>query len=57
MGDRNEIPVISQKTGADAASVVYDAYQSAVAKNIDILLQIQQDDSIPKKPNARVGKN
>ena len=37
-GDRNEIPVISQKTGADAASVVYDAYQSAVAKNIDILI-------------------
>lgn len=37
-GDRNEITVISQKTGADAASVVYDAYQSAVAKNIDILI-------------------
>ena len=37
-GERNEIPVISQKTGADAASVVYDAYQSAVAKNIDILI-------------------
>lgn len=37
-GDRNEIPVIAQKTGADAASVVYDAYQSAVSKNIDILI-------------------
>jgi len=37
-GDRNEIPEIAQKTGADAASVVYDAYQSAVAKNIDILI-------------------
>jgi fused signal recognition particle receptor len=37
-GERNEIPVITQKTGADAASVVYDAYQSAVAKNIDILI-------------------
>ena len=37
-GDRNEIPVIAQKTGADAASVVYDAYLSAVAKNIDILI-------------------
>jgi len=37
-GHRNEIPVIAQKTGADAASVVYDAYQSAVAKNIDILI-------------------
>ena len=37
-GERNDIPVIAQKTGADAASVVYDAYQSAVAKNIDILI-------------------
>jgi len=37
-GDRNKIPVIAQKTGADAASVVFDAYQSAVAKNIDILI-------------------
>jgi len=37
-GGRNEIPVIAQKTGADAASVVYDAYQSAVAKDIDILI-------------------
>jgi fused signal recognition particle receptor len=37
-GDRNEIPVIAQKTGADAASVVYDAYQCPVAKNIDILI-------------------
>ena len=37
-GERTEIPVIAQKTGADAASVVYDAYQSAVAKDIDILI-------------------
>ena len=37
-GDRNKIPVIAKKTGADAASVVYDAYQSAMAKNIDILI-------------------
>jgi fused signal recognition particle receptor len=37
-GERNDIPVIAQKTGADAASVVYDAYQSAIAKNIDILI-------------------
>lgn len=37
-GERNNIPVIAQKTGADAASVVYDAYQSAVAKDIDILI-------------------
>ena len=37
-GERNEIPVIAQKTRADGASVVYDAYQSAVAKDIDILI-------------------
>ena len=37
-GERNEIPVIAQATGADAASVIYDAYESARAKNIDILI-------------------
>ena len=37
-GERNNIPVVAQKTGADSASVVYDAYQSACAKNIDILI-------------------
>jgi fused signal recognition particle receptor len=37
-GERNDIPVIAQKTGADSASVVYDAYQSALANNVDILI-------------------
>ncbi len=37
-GERNEIPVVAQATGADAASVIFDAYQSAQAKNIDILI-------------------
>lgn len=37
-GQRNDIAVIAQDTGADAASVVFDAYQSAQAKNIDILI-------------------
>lgn len=37
-GQRNEIPVVAQATGADSASVIYDAYQSARAKNIDILI-------------------
>ena len=37
-GERNDIPVIAQKTGSDAASVVYDAYQSAIAKKIDVLI-------------------
>ena len=37
-GERNDIPVISQQQGADSASVIYDAYQSAKAKGIDILI-------------------
>jgi fused signal recognition particle receptor len=37
-GEKNNIPVIMQQTGADSASVIYDAVQSATAKNIDILI-------------------
>jgi fused signal recognition particle receptor len=37
-GERNNIAVIAQNTGADSASVIYDSYQSAQAKNIDILI-------------------
>lgn len=37
-GQYNNIPVVSQTTGADSASVIFDAYQSAQAKNIDILI-------------------
>ena len=37
-GERNHIPVIAQGTGADSASVIYDAVQSAQARGIDILL-------------------
>lgn len=37
-GERTNTPVISQGTGADSASVIYDAYQSAEAKEIDILI-------------------
>ena len=37
-GERNNIPVVAQGTGADSASVIYDAMESARAKNIDILL-------------------
>lgn len=37
-GDRNSITVIAQDTGADSASVIFDAYQSAQVKNIDILI-------------------
>ena len=37
-GERNQIPVIAQKTGSDSASVVYDALHSAQAKNTDVLI-------------------
>ncbi len=37
-GERNDIPVIAQHTGADSASVIFDALQAAKAKNMDILL-------------------
>jgi fused signal recognition particle receptor len=37
-GDRNNIPVVAQQTGSDSASVIFDAFQSAKAKNIDVLI-------------------
>lgn len=37
-GERNHIPVIAQGTGADAASVAYDALQSATAHKSDVLI-------------------
>lgn len=37
-GDRNKVPVVAQHTGADSASVIFDAYQSACAKGADILI-------------------
>jgi len=37
-GERNQIPVIAQDTGADSASVIYDAFSAAKARNTDILL-------------------
>jgi fused signal recognition particle receptor len=37
-GERNDIPVVAQHTGADSASVLFDALQSAAAKDIDILI-------------------
>ncbi|NOU14173.1 MAG: signal recognition particle-docking protein FtsY, partial [Methylococcaceae bacterium] len=37
-GERNNIPVVAQHTGADSASVIYDALQSAQAKGIDVLI-------------------
>ena len=37
-GARHNVPVIAQGTGADAASVAYDALQSATARGVDVLI-------------------
>lgn len=37
-GERNGIPVVAQATGADSASVIYDAMESAKARGVQILL-------------------
>lgn len=37
-GQRNKIPVIAQHTGADSASVIFDAIQAAKARGIDVLI-------------------
>lgn len=37
-GERNHIPVVAQSTSSDSASVIFDAMQSAAARNIDILI-------------------
>lgn len=37
-GERNAIPVVAQHTGADSASVIFDAIQAAKARNVDVLI-------------------
>jgi fused signal recognition particle receptor len=37
-GARNDVTVVTQGTGADPASVIFDAAQSAAAKNIDVMI-------------------
>ncbi len=37
-GERNRIPVIAQRSGADAASVIYDAIQAAQARGVDVVI-------------------
>ena len=37
-GERNDVPVIAQHTGADSASVVYDGVEAARARGIDVLI-------------------
>jgi fused signal recognition particle receptor len=37
-GERNNVPVIAQKTGADCAAVIFDAMTAAQARNMDVLI-------------------
>jgi len=37
-GDRNDVPVIAQQSGADPAAVIFDAMDAAKARDIDVLL-------------------
>src|SRR5690606_9707201 len=37
-GERNGVPVIAQGTGADSASVIFDAVQSAQARGLDVVI-------------------
>lgn len=37
-GERNSIPVVAQHTGADSASVIFDALQAAQARGVDVLI-------------------
>ncbi|PJE80717.1 Signal recognition particle receptor FtsY [invertebrate metagenome] len=37
-GDRNHVPVVAQHTGADSASVIYDAFEAAKARKMDVLI-------------------
>jgi fused signal recognition particle receptor len=37
-GERNNVPVIAQHTGADSASVIFDALQAAKSRGIDVII-------------------
>ncbi|BFM13878.1 signal recognition particle-docking protein FtsY [Maricurvus nonylphenolicus] len=37
-GERNQVPVVAQHTGADSASVIFDAIQSAQSKGVDVVI-------------------
>ena len=37
-GERNDVPVVAQHTGADSASVIFDALQAARARGVDVLI-------------------
>ncbi len=37
-GERNNVPVVAQHTGADSASVIFDAIQSAQSRGVDVVI-------------------
>ncbi len=37
-GERNDVPVVAQSSGADPAAVVFDAWQAAASRHVDVLL-------------------
>jgi len=37
-GERNQVPVVAQHTGADSASVIFDAVQSAQSRDVDVVI-------------------
>ncbi len=37
-GERNQVPVVAQHSGADSASVIYDAIESAQSRNVDVII-------------------
>ena len=37
-GERNDVPVVAQHTGADSASVIFDAVQSAQSRGVDVVI-------------------
>ncbi len=37
-GERNDVPVVAQQAGADPAAVIFDAYEAAKSRDIDVLL-------------------
>ncbi|WP_237059639.1 signal recognition particle-docking protein FtsY [Microbulbifer sediminum] len=37
-GERHRVPVVAQHTGADSASVIYDAVQSAQSRGVDVVI-------------------
>ncbi len=37
-GERNDVPVVAQQSGADPAAVIFDAWQAASARGVDVLL-------------------